>query len=301
MPDAMSLLRASLRDPPVAGDVGLLLDLWRQVDFRIVCRRPADLEEHPDLPVRMRGAFGQALMTMPAPVSHRFDPFGRPRPLDIFFGDFTGFGGGVLPRPFVIGADVLGDHVLVRLTVFGEAAFWAVQARDAMIAALTGGISIRAEGRMRVVFDPIEIESEVVDGLSAPQAERDVTLLLKSPLVIRANRSARFGAIPLANSLLARAEGLARWQGVALSVDRGEVRHSAEALRVHTDDLYPVRFQRHSKRQEGREIPVLGLLGRIGLNGPLAPLMPFLAIGSVAHTGSHAGLGLGRYDVAAYG
>lgn len=42
-----------------------------------------------------------------------------------------------------------------------------------------------------------------------------------------------------------------------------------------------------------------GLTGLLRLEGDLEPLMPLLHLGQHVHAGSHAALGLGRYDLIA--
>ena len=297
----LDLLKTSLAAPPVAASIGELLALWRQVEFRITARRPKLLEDLPDLPVRLRGALGEALAKSPAPIRGRHDPFDRPPPFQVLFGDLGSERGRETPRPIVLDADVTSSAVEVRLVVLGQAMFWAQQARDAMIAALAGGITLRSGSRRRVVFEPLELETEVTEGLVCPAVGRDAVLVLRSPLVLRHGRSLKIDAHALTSALHARAEGLARWQGLQLLDPLFSVTSTAKQFTVEGHDLLPIRFFRHSRRQVGRSIPVTGTVGRLALKGNLADLMPYLVIGSVAHVGSHAALGMGRYELAVYG
>ena len=102
----LSALQESLASPEDSVDLSTLAELWQCVDIRVVCRRPSDLEEHPDLAVRIRGAFGRALAQLPPPIIHRADPFRRPPPFAILFGDYVDERNAPLPKPFVIDADV---------------------------------------------------------------------------------------------------------------------------------------------------------------------------------------------------
>ncbi len=301
MSDALDLLARDLANPADAGGIALLLELWRHVDMTIHCRRPLDLEDHPDLPVRIRGGFGQALARVPPPVTHRNDPFNRPAPFSVLFGDFNDARGQVLAKPFVIDVDVRQSEVVVRLRLIGRAMFWANQARDALIEALDGGVAIKSGSPHRVVLEPVEMETEFVDGIPWPRATREVVMLLRSPMAIRSGRAVGLAIPALAHSLLQRAVALAAWQGLALAVDRADVASSIGACEFDTSAVLPVNFERNSRRQPGRPIPVVGWLGRIGLTGHLEPIAPYLALGTVMHAGSHAALGLGRYDLAVYG
>lgn len=300
MPEALALLRESLRQPPETGDIRLLLELWRHVEFRIRCRRPYGLEEHPDFAVRLRGAFGRALALQPIPVRDRPDPFRRPPPFEVLFGELLPHDGAGLPRPFVIDTDVFGWEVRVRLRVFGQALFWARQARDALIMALADGVSLRSGGRLRAVVAPVDVETEWVDGLVCPRAQSDVALLLRTPLIIRRGATMALDAHALASALATRAEGLARWQGLCVAGAKAVLIRAARNVECHCAETIPVHFRRHSRRQQGRVIPVIGLTGVIRLTGNVACLMPYLTVAAVAHIGSHAGLGLGRFDLVPY-
>ena len=220
MMDAHQALARSLAEPPEEGDIELLLHLWRHAEFRVECDRPHDLEDHPDLAIRIRGAFGRALASLPPPLVHRRDPFQRPAPYAIFFGNFSVPAAQELPKPFIIDADCVGKTVIVTLRVFGHAMFWAMQARDALIMALEAGISIRMEGRLRVAFKVRECTSRSVDGLPLPLAAREAVMMFHSPLVVRSGGSVGLRETALIKGLHARVEGLARWQGVSLSPSR---------------------------------------------------------------------------------
>lgn len=301
MVGSLDTLAHDLAQPAETGGISLLLELWRHTEITVICRRPLDLEDHPDLCVRVRGAFGQSLAGMSPPVNHRRDPFGRPTPFAVLFGNFQDGQNRPLPKPFVLDVDWAARNVVVRLRVVGRAMFWSEQARLALIAALARGVSIKSESRHRVVFEPEEVWTEVVDGIETVAASREARLLLRSPLAIRSRDAVTLDARSLVNSLVARAEGLAAWQGQSLTVERELMTACGRTANLDVRDLYCVRFQRHSRRQQDRTIPVVGLLGSLGLVGPIEPLAPYLVLGSHMHVGSHAALGLGRYELAVYG
>jgi CRISPR-associated endoribonuclease Cas6 len=300
MPSAFDLAE-TLSAPYLSGGLDLLLETWRHDETEIVCRLPHDLEDHPDLAVRIRGAFGRMLAELPPPIVHRYDPFGRPAPFAVLFGDYIDARGTMIPKPFVIDADVIGTEVVVRLRIFGEAMFWAAQARDAMVMALAQGVSIRSESRHKVAFEPLSCSTRRIEGLAPPCITRDAALRFVTPLVVRNGSLPGLSPRSLVNSLIARAIGMARWQGLALELDHAELQLRAEAITLDVSDLMPVGFRRHSRRQPGNPIPVLGFAGKLGLQGPLIDISPLLAVSAVAHLGSHAALGLGRCDVFGYG
>ena len=300
MPFAAELAE-SLSAPHQSGGLPLLLETWHHDETEIVCRWPNDLEDLPDLAVRIRGAFGRVLAELPPPIVHRYDPFGRPAPFAVLFGDYLDERRTTIAKPFVIDADVIGTEVVVRLRIFGAAMFWAAQARDAMLMALARGVAIRSESRHKVAFEPLSCNTRRIEGLPLPPVTRDAALRFVTPLVVRNGSLLGLSPRSLVNSLIARAIGLSRWQGLALTMDHAELQLRAEAITLDISGLMPVRFQRHSRRQPGHPIPVLGFAGKLGLQGPLTDIAPLLAVSAVAHVGSHAALGLGRCDVFAYG
>lgn len=58
-----------------------------------------------------------------------------------------------------------------------------------------------------------------------------------------------------------------------------------------------MRWHRASARRDGRRVPMEGLAGTLWIAGDLAPVWPLLVLGTTAHVGSHAALGLGRYGL----
>lgn len=297
--DAHQALARSLAEPPEKGDIDMLTNLWRHAEIRIECDRPHDLEDHPDLAIRIRGAFGRTLASLPPPVVHRRDPFQRPAPFAVFFGDFRVPAAQELPKPFVIDADCVGKVVIVTLRVFGHAMFWAMQARDALIMALEGGVSLRMEGRLRVAFKIRDCTSRSVDGLPTRDTAREAVMVFHSPLVVRSGRSFGLTETALIKGLFARVQGLARWQGLLLSPSQ-EAMRCVDTIQADLSGLDPAPMRRNSQRQPGMPILALGVVGRLRLSGTLAPLLAHLAIGSYAHIGSHAAVGFGRYDLALY-
>ena len=107
-----------------------------------------------------------------------------------------------LAQPFAIDVDVAGDAVTVELRLFGWAALWADQCRDAFPQALHAGISLRPGGRLRVVFEPIDCLMWRAAAELPPAP--DACLRLRTPTAVRAGRalvgspSALYAALPRA-------------------------------------------------------------------------------------------------------
>ena len=99
---------------------------------------------------------------------------------------------------------------------------------------------------------------------------------------------------------MTRIRDLAPWQHVDLDLEDTALRAEIDRLEIDTVELVPLRFERHSIRQQGRTIPVAGYMGRVSVHGPLDKLLPFLALGERTNIGSHAAMGFGRYSLALY-
>lgn len=271
-----------------------LIRLWMQDEIAVVCRRPPDLEDHPDLALRVRGALGRVLARQGPPVAHRFDPFDRPSAFKILFEESDDGRG----RPFALDADVLAESVLVRLRLFGAAGFWIDQVREALLEALAGGIAFRLGGRQHVPLEPLECAQRRTGLTDPPERCGEAVLVFRTPIVVRAGHRLSGSPRAVLWSAVTRLRGLAPWQGVRLAVDEAALEADLAAAPA-LDDVTTVSLRRHSQRQGDVAIPVTGLLGRQRLWAPGA-ILPFLAAGADTHIGSHAALGFGRYDLSLY-
>jgi CRISPR-associated endoribonuclease Cas6 len=282
-------------------DIGLseMMRLWRQDEITVSCRRPHDLEDHPDLAIRLRGALGQALARQGSPVHGRSDPFNRPRAFDVLFGDAVAPSGQLAGRPMAVAADVIGDRIEITVRLFGSAGFWINQVRDGLLDALRQGVSLRPDSRVRIPFEVLGSEQHRAGLRDDTPDCRSATLMFRTPLVIRAGGrlSERQGA--LVRSTARRIASLAKWHGVRLQFDDERIEHGIARMESE-DELTMVQFWRNSRRQPGRPIPVKGKIGRIGLSKISHELVCLFHIGSFTHTGSHAALGFGRFDLALY-
>ncbi|MEZ5785683.1 MAG: CRISPR system precrRNA processing endoribonuclease RAMP protein Cas6 [Xanthobacteraceae bacterium] len=272
-----------------------LLLMWIHEEIRVVCARPPELEDYPDLAMRIRGAFGRALALAGPPIAHRHDPFDRPPPFPPLFG-----AEGETARLFTIDVDVLADVVQVDLRLFGAAAFWADQCREALVAALAGGVSLKAESRLRHPLEPLDCMMRRVCADLPPRSVGAVAMACVTPVAVRSDHALLTTPAALLYAAVTRARRLAPWLDVSLTADWGALRGTCEQARVVRDRLLPYRSVRFSQRQRDRRIPVTGLLGECRVEGDLTPLAPFLVLAEHTHIGSHAALGMGRVRLVMY-
>lgn len=261
-------------------------------EINVRCPRPPQLEDHPDLPLRIRGALGQALAARGPTVPHRLDPFARPRSYEVLFDDLPDNAG----RPFAIDVDVTAGAVHIRVALFGDAGFYILDVRNALVDALSGGIALRLNGRQRVGLEPIACHQRRVVLGDPPDTCRDAVLLLRTPLVVRTGRRLSLSPTAVVQGAYERMKGLAPWHGVALA---DKTAPTIDPKHIWAEDELTVRTARFSRRQPDVPIEVTGVLGRIHIKNP-GPLLPYLTLGANTHIGSHAALGFGRYDLALY-
>lgn len=273
-----------------------LVLMWTQEEIRVVCERPHDLEDHPDLSMRIRGAFGRTLAKAGRPIAHRHDPFDRPAPFAALFGGADGDAA----RPFTIDVDVLADVVQVDLRLFGQAAFWVDQCRDALLAALAGGVAVKAGSRHKQPIRPLDCFMRRTCADLPPASLRSISMTCVTPVAVRSGQALLAAPPALLYATVTRIRRLAAWLGVELVVDLATLHRTCEQASVVSERLLPYRASRWSQRQRDRHIPVIGLLGGFSVEGALTPLAPFLSLAGHTHIGSHAALGMGRVRVALY-
>lgn len=270
--------------------------LWWHDTIRIICARPEDLEDVPDLATRIRGAFGRALAEVPSSAPGRDDPFSRPAPFDLFFG----MAEDSLPPPMVIDVDVVGDQVIVDLRLFGEGGYYLEPCRQALIDALAGGVAIRAGSRARVPFEPLDCLVRRDLPLEPITGAREAVVACRTPVAVRTGAALITRPISIIQASILRVRNLAPWLGLEPLADWASLRAECEELTVIEDSLVPVGFTRHSQRRGDSTIPVTGFMGRLVVRGDLTRLALFLSLAGLHHLGSHAALGLGRVNVSLY-
>lgn len=251
----------------------------------------------PALPGRVRGALGHQLMraASDAALAGTPCPWDPPCAYEVLFREQGQLTGGLgLPRPMVVSAVPLRGDLMVRLTVFGFACDWSDSAGEALVGALRHGNPLRQA-------TPPAIRSRglrTIETVAVPTGCQFAELTFVSPLCIRDGDPGRFaGPASLIASLGNRVSAMARWQDCTADADWRALVDSADTLRGDASALRPVSWVRSSARQGGRAIPMRGLIGTLVLDGPLGDLAPLLALGATCHTGSHAAIGLGAYEL----
>jgi hypothetical protein len=290
-----------LREAMAEADWATALRLFEYTVVRIECPRPADLADHPDLPVRLRGAFGESLHKFGDDWLGRPDPFSRLHPFEFLFGEHGHFRPHApIPKPFQPRARLVGETLIVEIRLVGRAQFYAPQVAKAMAWALCGGIAFWDGTRTR---HPILVDSVAEVRRRAtppPVTARGCSLVFRSPLCIRSRRELGLTGSAFINGLLSRAEGLLQWLGLRVAADARRGRRTADDIAVDQSGMRYARWVRHSRRQGNESIPMEGLTGTLRLSGDLGPILPALAICEQFGVGSHASLGLGCFDAAYY-
>lgn len=278
---------------PVSPDQ--LLDLWRHEEIRVICQRPQELEDQPDLPLRVRGALGPVIAEMGPPVSHRFDPFDRPPPFATLFSS-----SGHEVRPFVVRTDIDGDRVIVDLRLFGRARIWSDQVRDGLCSALSNGIALRGGGRMRVPFSPIDCFMRRVAAPEKPKRFSDIACRFKTPVRVRGGDYLKASPSSILKSMVTRVREMASWDGLSVQAEWPALHRLADGLDCSGSDFHPSGLRRFTRRDPGKAIASDGLLGVLKARGAMEELMPFVLLAEFTHVGGNAALGFGRFELASY-
>ena len=284
-------LMDDLATPPLTLGLGDLAGQWMRECFRFAAPRPAGLQDYPEFSSRMRGAFGAALARQPLPLTAT----GRPRPhaWHVLFAPL----GADAPRPFVVHAWCAGERVIVDLVLFGAAVGWRDEAAAAMLDALQGGIALGADVRLRVPVVPDEVIHTRAGFCDAPENATYARLTFRAPVALRQRDVVHAAPAALLRGSLRRIAAMAPWQGLRLVCDHQRIHQIIATLDVDEDNWRPYAWQRHSRRQGDTPIPMRGWLGSLTLRGDLREFATVLALAETCNIGSHAGLGLGWFDL----
>lgn len=288
----LTTLAVDLANPPLQLSVEELAEIWTYDQIRAVCPLPRGLEDYPELSLRVRGAFGRALHELPA----RMTTSGRvrARAWDVLFAPVAMMTPGLeVPRPAIVRADVKQGQLLIDVHVFGDAMAWSEDAALAILMALRGGIALSSVGGIRVAIEPHDVILSRRTGVPFPVAPKWAAMRLRTPTAVRHGGRSIDDPMAIARSCFRRVCAMARWQGVLIEPNLSAL----DGVDADGRDLQVFSWSRHSRRQRDRKIPMAGHLGRLVLTGALAPFSPWLALAATCNTGSHAGLGLGWFDL----
>lgn len=294
-PPSASALVELLEGPAITRDVDRLPEIWRTSILTVQALAPTGLEEGPWLPNAIRGAWGHRLMARAEGVSNS-EPATA---FDVFFRLNARLTGRLaVPRPFVIRADVKGRWLIIQLRLFGFADAWRRDAFDAVIEALSGGLSLRPGGRQRRPAEVVAAHWSRVERAPDVPPGQSLRLHFLTPLKLVTRGGAmtqRFDNFVF--SLLDRISGLARWQGIRVETDWGGWRDLAKNLDIRADEAVPASWTRRSGRLDGQPLPMSGYGNVIDIIRPPERLFPLLSLGRMIHAGGGAALGLGRFEI----
>jgi hypothetical protein len=263
---------------------------FREERIRVVCACPPGFEDQPELPSRIRGAWGREMYAVPP------EREGMARPYDVLFGAEGDDGHGRrIPKPYAVGAKREGDVLVIELSLFGSAVAWADPAREALLRALWGGVKIRQDSRMFVVPEPLDCAVLSACGIEAKERASWASLAFDTPYCVKRGRETVPDVPPMLMGLVARVAGLMRWHGAELAEDFSRLKAAAEGLRCDASRLRIRVWRRYRRGEAHAPLRMEGMLGTLYMEGALSPFVPYLAVGSRAHLGYGAALGLGRY------
>lgn len=297
-------LQRFLLFPAERTDLLGLCQAWRQVRITAACQRQGRSALDPGhawlLPGKVRGAWGQALLRGASPQARAGQPcpWTPPCALEALFRPQGQAAGGLeLARPYVLAVSPDGDGrgLTVRLSLFGAAGEYALAAAEALVIALGEGTFHLAEAPERLEVTDREVGE--LEGPDLSQASLAARLGFITPLCQRRGNEVGLEAPSLLTGLANRLSSLARWHGLELVADWRQIKEIAQGLQWDFQGPGRVTWRRKSQRQDGREIPMAGLLGDLYLRGDLLSLAPLLALGERCHAGGHTSLGLGRYEL----
>ncbi|WP_128292287.1 CRISPR system precrRNA processing endoribonuclease RAMP protein Cas6 [Afifella aestuarii] len=288
-------LEAARQRPLVPVD---LLATWRMARIELFCPGAAALAKNPNAPARMRGAWGRALAEGASAEALAGGPCPWPAPCayDLFFNVQGRMTARLeIPKPFAIALDTDGNDLIVSLTLFGIAVDWAGEAADAMVRALRNGLDTHDRRRPLKVTDR---RVGLASGLPAAEAGAGLLLSFVTPVALRSGAQMHVRPESLLTGVANRVGGLALWQGHALAIDPAALKAEADALGRRAEwQVETAPGWRNGSKAQRRERAMGGVLGTLMLPQPTPDLAALLRIGAETHVGSHAALGMGRYDL----
>lgn len=294
--DDLMRLRQDLAAPPMMCGWRELPTLWAYDHYRLICFKPDGLEDFPELPVRLRGAFGRALHSLPARATRTGR--GIPHAYDVLFAPLAYRQAGLeAPRPMVLRAHIEGTRLLIDLHVFGDAMAWGQDAALAMTLALGEGIALSSRSRARRAIEVEDIVKRRVHAAPPPLHADYASLTFYSPVTIRLGDRLNEDPRAILRSAVRRVQSMARWQGVSVPAPEEDMLREIALLSCDDADLRRYAWSRHSMRQGDTPIPMRGMIGRLIVRGAMAHVLPALWLAESCNTGSHAALGLGWFDL----
>jgi hypothetical protein len=290
-------LDADLRTPAWALPIEDVADLWGHDEAVVICRRPAHLEECPDLSVKVRGALGRILFRRACHhESDPGDPFERPCAYAGLW-SFTppSLNEVEISRPYVVHAQIIGDRLEARVRLFGYARWWVHEVLAALVTALDGGIRLKTPLGIYVPMEVLSATVVRVEGVPLPRAGvTSVRVFFLTATAVRQGGDIVLDPASLLMSAVRRVAALAPWMNMTLDADIDALRRMCRGFQFDMGGIRPAEWVRYSKRVGPEPIPVHGLDGEMRVKGPLDRIAPYLALAEITGIGSSTALGLGQ-------
>lgn len=296
----ISAVRARLDAPEETVDFARLADHWHDCEISWVVEGVGKAIGDPGLPGRIRGAFGEELLSRASPEAARGDPcpWDPPCAFEVLFRKQGRIAQGLdFPGPWIIGLDASNGDLRVTFRLFGFAADYAAAAAEALTYALRDKVDYA--GRTGFFFPkPIITDRTIRAGseihLSRPR--NGMILDFLTPVTLTGN-TVKQSPRGLVTTAAARLAGMARWHDLALEHDRETLVQATRNLNFEWMEATMVRWQRGSSRQ-AKSFAMAGLVGRLVISGEPDDLqLPsiILALGERTHIGADSAFGCGRY------
>lgn len=251
------------------------------------------LQDGPDLPARLRGAWGAALVRRAAAGDVE-----AATARALFFPDkLAGPGFAGAAPPYRLAVERSGGTLLVALLLIGFAGRWREVAFDALIEALAEppGLWLDRAGERMARLRLLQADWTRREGVAVPDTPARVMLDFVTPLRIGPSDAlgTAFGDVIV--GLADRAARIGPWLGLTFSPRLSHWRDIAKTVRFDARGLRPVMWDMHST-QNGRD-RAAGYIGPLRLTVASPELMALLAAGTVLHAGRSPAKGCGRYEL----
>ncbi len=293
---ALASLAHDLSHPLMDVGIAELASMWTYDTLRFTCERPPDMEDHPELSERLRGAFGAALHRQRQPVTAT----GRLRPhaRDVLFAPLGRDAAGVeIAKPFIVRGWISRQSLIVEVRLFGWAAAWQREAASAMLDALQSGIALRGGGHaMRCVVHAEGFEHLRRSFVEVPTNTSEARLHFRTPVILRQRARSHGQPLAVVASVARRVQAMAVWQGSRLLLGRDWWRHSLDVLQISEIDWMRVAWKRYTRNNPGVAVPMEGFLGGLRVSGNVERIALLLGMAETCNIGSHSALGMGWYD-----
>lgn len=294
-------LWAFLAAPAGETDIGGFAGAIRFCDIVFDCARPHDFEDVPELPDRLRGAWGRA-------IERRMGGCAEPGEDDQLallqaacFGASPPGAPARLARPYVVQTDAPPGRIVVRLRLFGLASQWWREAGDTLADALGGGIAVRRGGQVRTRFaiGTRTVQwgfgnNRSVEGVDA------IDLFFRTPVCLLRGGAVIASMQSLPVFMYERLKGLARWQALRLKLPQWRLDQALEGVDIVGSDLNWQAWPRHSATTGPRAMPARGYVGSVRFHGNVAKLALLARPVALTHIGANTAMGYGRIECSVY-